>query len=86
MNTLSAELLAMIEKNLAEADGVIEGGLTEQTSLLKSGLLDSLTLLSVTSWIDLRVDSRVDLTQIDILEEWDTIERIVDFVESHQKP
>jgi acyl carrier protein len=53
----------------------------DETSLLRSGLLDSLALFGLADWIERRLGAAIDPSQIDLLEEWDTVPRILDFLE-----
>ncbi len=54
--------------------------ISEQTSLIHSGLLDSLALLTLAEWIEQEVGSPVDPTTFDLVAEWDTVARIVNFI------
>jgi acyl carrier protein len=54
--------------------------ITEETSLLRSGLFDSLALFHLTEWIERRLGEPVDPSTIDLVEEWDSVSRIVDFL------
>lgn len=74
-------LAALIEEILAEAEKPLDAELTEETSLIQSGLLDSLAVLHLTEWIDQEMDRPLDLDGADIAEQWDTIERILAFIE-----
>jgi acyl carrier protein len=54
--------------------------ITEETSLLRSGLFDSLALFHLTDWIEKRLGAPIDPSTIDLVEEWDTVPRILDFL------
>ncbi len=54
--------------------------LNEKTSLIKSGLFDSLALLELGILIEKEIGSQIDLTSIDIREDWDSIANILNFI------
>ena len=56
----------------------------EDTSLIKSGVLDSLNLFKLATWIEAEIDNQIDLTEFNLLEEWDTIADILNFIELHR--
>lgn len=58
--------------------------LNENTSLMKSGLFDSLALFNLAIWIEQEIGARVDLTEFDLSEEWDTISHIVNFIQKQR--
>jgi acyl carrier protein len=66
-----------------------EGGLdmpadlTDDTSLIRSGVLDSTALFELALWVESRVAPGLDLTSFDIAEEWDTLAKLVAFIERH---
>jgi len=53
----------------------------EETSLLRSGLFDSIALFALADWIEKRLGAAIDPSRIDLVEEWDTVLRILDFLE-----
>ena len=53
----------------------------DDASLIKSGLLDSLGLFSLAMWVEDEVGRRIDVAAIDLSEEWDSILRIVAYIE-----
>jgi len=55
--------------------------LTDETSLLRSGLFDSTALFHLVEWIESRVGAPVDPTSLDLVHEWDTVSRILAFIE-----
>jgi len=55
--------------------------LTDETPLISSGKIDSLALFNLALWIEKEMNAKLDLTTLDPLKEWDTIEDILDFVE-----
>jgi acyl carrier protein len=57
---------------------------TDDTPLISSGRLDSFNLVRLLQWVEDEIGRPVDATQIDLVAEWDTVERIVTFVERHK--
>ena len=57
------------------------GDLDDDTPLISSGLLDSLALFDLALWIEDRVGAPVDPEALDIGHQWDSLGRIVTFVE-----
>lgn len=81
---LRERLRAFILTRLKEADRSLPGELRNDTSLLRSGVLDSLALLALAQWIETEVGISLDLTDLNVVEEWDTIDRIVQFIEKRR--
>ncbi len=81
-----ARLSAFIKKKFKQTNAKrLDGRVADDTSLLKSGLLDSLALLELVAWIEREIGCPLDLTDIDIVEEWDTVSGIMRFIATHQK-
>ncbi len=55
----------------------------DSTPLLTSGLLESLHLLELALLIEEEVRAPLDLTTIDFMKEWDTVDSILNFVKSY---
>lgn len=68
---------------LKELDLELNDELKEDTSLIKSGLLDSLSLFKLAAWVEQEIGGQVDLTAFNLIEEWDTIADILNFVERY---
>lgn len=68
---------------LKELDLELNDELKEDTSLIKSGLLDSLSLFKLAAWVEQEIGGQVDLTTFNLIEEWDTIADILNFVERY---
>jgi acyl carrier protein len=66
------------------SDMEIGSDLNDDTSLIRSGWFDSMALFNLALWIEGSIDSKVDITSIDIAEEWDTISDILSFIEKHR--
>jgi acyl carrier protein len=57
----------------------------DDTPLISSGLIDSLALFRLALWIEKETGSKLDLTTIAPLKEWDTIADILHFIETRPK-
>lgn len=79
--SLRAELLRIIGESGAE----LPADLDDQTSLIRSGLLDSGALFELALWIEERVVPGLDVTAFDLAEEWDTIGKLLAFLERHRQ-
>jgi acyl carrier protein len=70
-------------KFLQELDLELNDELTDDTSLIKSGVLDSLSLFKLAAWVEQEIGGQVDLREFNLIEEWDTIAEILNFVERY---
>ena len=70
-------------KFLQELDLELNDELTDDTSLIKSGVLDSLSLFKLATWVEQEIGGQVDLREFNLIEEWDTIADILNFVERY---
>ena len=77
--SLRDELVRAIEEGGVE----LPADLTDDTSLIRSGVLDSTALFELALWVEGRVGSGLDLTSFDIAEEWDTLGKLLTFIERH---
>lgn len=50
------------------------------TSLIQSSIIDSLGLFNLAEWIEREIGMQVDRTTFNLLEEWDTIADILNFI------
>jgi acyl carrier protein len=75
-------LVEFIEAKLAEKR--LGLALTDRMSLVQSSLLDSQDLLDLALWIEHEIDPQVDLSQVDVAREWDTVANILDFIAAHR--
>ena len=75
---LRAYLLEFIQSKIGDSE------LDDDTPLLQSNLFDSLALLELAAWIEKEVGSQLDLTKVDILQEWDTVRNILKFIRAHR--
>jgi acyl carrier protein len=73
-------LLAFIRK----ADVQIEGEVSTDLSLLKSGIFDSIALFRLVEWIQDEIGAPVDLSEVELPDDWDTVDDIVRFIDSRR--
>ncbi len=59
-------------------------GLRPDQSLIGSGAIDSLGFFNLFLWVEQEIGTHIDLTNIDVRHELDTLDRIVAFVEKHK--
>lgn len=52
-------------------------------SLIESGRIDSLALFQLVLWIERETGSHIDLSNVDVRNELDTLDHIVGYVEKH---
>lgn len=74
---LSNDLRAFLES--CEIPGA--AGFGDDTSLLTSGAIDSVALFNLVGWIEARIGRVVDPTTVELPGDWDSIARIVRYVE-----
>jgi acyl carrier protein len=80
-STRREALVRLVTELLAESEKELAGELRDDTSLITSGLLDSLALLQIAEWVSEELGGALALERIDIRTEWDTVARIVGFIE-----
>jgi hypothetical protein len=73
------ELLRVLEESGAE----LPADLDDDTPLITSGLLDSTALFQLAVWIDEHAAPGLDLTAFDLSAEWDTLPKLLAFIERH---
>ncbi len=66
---------------LADTGRVTQGALDANSPLITSELIDSVTLFELAMWIEEEVGRPLDLTRIALPGDWDTVDRIIAFVE-----
>jgi acyl carrier protein len=79
-STLREQLVAF----LAEVVSPLDGELDDHTSLITSGLVESTALLNLALWVEERIDPAVEISAFELSTEWDTVGRILNFVERHR--
>jgi GNAT superfamily N-acetyltransferase/acyl carrier protein len=81
-----SELRAALYAFLCEHDASLDPSCDDLTSLIESGRLDSLAVFNLVLWVEARTGTPIDPTQVDLVTEWDTVERILHFVERSTAP
>ena len=76
-----AELLAA----LAEWGVDVPAGNADDTALISSGALDSLGLVQLATWVERHVGHSVDVTTVDVSQQWDTPAGILRFIQEHRR-
>ncbi len=79
--SLRDELVRVIEASGAQ----LPSDLGDHTSLIRSGRLVSTALFELALWIEDRVAPGLDLTAFDLAEEWDTLAKLMIFIEQHRR-
>lgn len=69
---------------LQDLDLELPDELKNDTSLIKSGILDSLSLFRLAGWIEQESGEKIDPSKLNLIEEWDTINDILKFVERNK--
>jgi len=78
---LRAELLGVIREAGVSAPDDVQ----DDASLIRSGLLDSTALFELAVWIEERITPGLDLTTFDLAEEWDTLGKLMRFVDRYSR-
>jgi acyl carrier protein len=78
--TARARLVEFLEGLELDPDSEVR----DDTPLIDSGILDSLAILQLAVWVEGAVGGPVDAGAVRLPEEWNTIERILAFVERHR--
>ncbi|MGQ0701600.1 MAG: phosphopantetheine-binding protein [Gemmatimonadales bacterium] len=76
---LERELLGRLNEWLPVVDS-----LGPETPLIQSGLLDSLALFNVVMWVEEQIGMPVDVSAVDLANEWNTVAGILRFVEKQR--
>jgi acyl carrier protein len=75
------DLLRALEESGAE----LPLDLGDDTPLITSGLLDSTALFQLTVWVEEHVGPGLDPAAFDLAAEWDTIAKLLAFIERHER-
>jgi len=62
-----------------------EEAIDDDTPLISSGRVESITLLNVALWVEEQTDAAVEITSSALAADWDSVARILDFVEKHRR-
>lgn len=79
--TLRDDILEVLRRNHAR----IPDDVDDDTSLIRSGLVDSTALFDLALWIEERVVPGLDLASFDLAEEWDTLGRLLAFIDRQSR-
>ena len=79
--SLRDELVRTIEQSGAS----LPPDLDDHASLIQSGILDSTALFDLVFWVEDHTAPGLDLTALDLAVEWDTIAKLLAFIERHGK-
>ena len=79
--SLRDDLVRAIEKSGVQ----LPADFDDNASLISSGLLDSTALFEIALWVEEHVSQGLDLTTFDLVEEWDTIAKLLAFVDEQSK-
>jgi acyl carrier protein len=76
-------LLAELRRLIMADAPTIAPDLPDSAPLISSGLLESAALLNVALWVEDRLGVALELAELDLAAEWDSMSAIVGFVERH---
>lgn len=77
-----SELITLLAESVTDIDQTL--GLQEP--LVSSGRVHSLALFKLALWIEEQTVQPIDIAGIDIAQAWDSVERILDFLERTGEP
>jgi len=77
-------LIDFIDAKIKDSGKSIPGNFDDTTPLISSGLLESLHLLELALLLEEEAGSPLDLTTLDFVKEWDTVDSIIMFVKRHK--
>ena len=77
-------LIDFIDAKIKDSGKSIPGNFDDTTPLISSGLLESLHLLELALLLEEEAGSPLDLTTLDFVKEWDTVDSIIMFVKMHK--
>jgi acyl carrier protein len=69
---------------LIDSGRVTQRDLDANSSLITSELIDSVTLFELAIWVEEEIGRPLDLTQLALPDGWDTVDRIIAFIEQTQ--
>ena len=78
------KLIDFIDAKIKDSEKSNPGKIDDNTTLITSGLLESLHLLELALLVEEEVRVPLDLTTLDFAKEWDTIDRILNFVKNNK--
>ncbi len=78
------KLADFIDAKINDSGKSIPEKFNDDTPLITSGLLESLHLLELALLVEEEVRVPLDLTTLDFVKEWDTIDSILNFVKNYK--
>lgn len=69
---------------LIDSGRVTQEDLDANSPLITSELIDSVTLFELAIWVEDQIGRPLDLTQLALPDGWDTVDRIIAFIEQKQ--
>jgi acyl carrier protein len=81
---VTASLRDELLRNLESWSGAVSPDCEDDTALITSGRLDSMALYNLSLWIEEKTGRPFDPALVNIVAEWDTIGRVIAFVERAQ--
>lgn len=82
--SIEEQVLGVVGEILREIEKQPADGLHRDLSLLDSGLFDSHSVLTLALWIEEQIGREIELSELDLVDVWDTPARIVDFIERNR--
>ncbi len=79
---LREQLRALIAEFARHESSAID----DDTPLISSALVESMALLNVAPWVEGHIAATVEITSFDLAAEWDSIGKILDFIEKYRLP
>jgi acyl carrier protein len=76
-----SDLRPRLMRFLFDSGRVTQADLDANAHLITSGLIDSEMLFELALWIEEEVGGPLDLTRIALPDEWDTLDRVITFIE-----
>ncbi len=79
-NQFKKTLIDFIHAKITDSGKPVPENFNDTTPLISSGLLESLHLLELALLLEEEAGSALDLSSIDLVKEWDTIDSIANFL------
>ena len=77
-------MLTELRRLILRGAPTVADNLSDDAPLISSGLLESVALLDVALWVEDRIGGALDLADVDLVAEWNSMTAIVAFVERHR--
>jgi acyl carrier protein len=79
------DLRRELEALLLATGRVAAADLASDSPLITSGRIDSVALFNLALWVEQAIGAPVDLTRLALPSQWDTVGRILDYVEAQAR-